>query len=262
MAVTWLGVEGSAGFAADIGPLLALFALPGLIARWRARDGRLVALSIWVGWLAVVVGGYYSRTLWQTRLYFILLPPVALAAGWGWEAMRGIVVSGARLVRVIGVLVIMVLAFSLWQDAVSLARLNPAAVLLGTRSPEQYLDDSLGWYAPAMRALHDLPRESRPLLLWEPRGLYAPPQAEADVWIDRWFVDRRTIGAPKAILRSWQAEGYTHLLVYRSGADFERQHRSALTSADWQALDDLMSRLSPPTDFGGVYRLYSLSESR
>jgi hypothetical protein len=246
VAATWLGVEGSAGFAADIGPLLALFALPGVIARWRARDGRLVAL--WV--------------LWQTRLYFILLPPVALAAGWGWEAMRGIVVLGARLGRVIGVLVILVLALSLWQDAVSLARLNPAAVLLGTRSSEQYLDDSLGWYAPAMRALHDLPRESSPLLLWEPRGLYAPPQAEADVWIDRWYLDRRTIGDPQAILESWRAEDYTHLLVCRSGADFERQHRAKLTSADWQALDDLLSRLSLPTDFGGVYRLYSLSESR
>jgi len=262
MAVTWLGVEGSAGFSADIGPLLALFALPGLIAHRRARDARLVALWVLVGWVAIVVGGCYSRTLWQTRLYFILLPPVALAAGWGWETIRGIIVSGARLARVIGVLVVLVLTFSLWQDAVSLARLNPAAVLLGTRSPEQYLDDSLGWYAPAMRALHDLPHESRPLLLWEPRGLYAPPQTEADVWIDRWYVDRRTIGDPQAILEIWRAEGYTHLLVYSSGADFERQHRSELTSADWQALDDLLSCLSPPTDFGGVYRLYSLSESR
>ncbi len=262
LAVTWLGVEGSAGFSADIGPLLVLFALPGLIARWRAPDGRLVALWVLVGWLAVVVGGYYSRTLWQTRLYFILLPSAALAAGWGWEIMQGIVVSGARLIRVIGVLVILVLMFSLWQDAVSLARLNPAALLLGARSSEQYLDDSLGWYAPAMRALHDLPQESRPLLLWEPRGLYAPPQAEADVWIDRWYVDRRTIGDPLAILQSWRDEGHTHLLVYCSGADFERQHRSELTSADWQALDDLLSCLSPPTDFGGVYRLYSLTESR
>jgi hypothetical protein len=63
-------------------------------------------------------------------------------------------------------------------------------------------------------------------------------------------------------LQSWRAEGYTHLLVYCSGADFERQHRSELTSADWQALADLLSRLSLPIDFGGVYRLYSLSESR
>lgn len=262
VAVTWLGVEGSAGFSADIGPLLALFALPGLIARWKAREARLVALWVLVGWLAVVLGAYYSTMLWQTRLYFIMLPPVAVAVGWGWEVMRGIIVSGARLGRVIGVLVILVLTLSLWQDAVSLARLNPAAVLLGTRSSEQYLDDSLGWYAPAMRALHDLPRESRPLLLWEPRGLYAPPQAEPDVWIDRWYVDRRTIGEPQAILQSWRAEGHTHLLVHCSGADFERQNRSELTSADWQALDDLLSCLSPPTDFGGVYRLYSLTEGR
>ena len=161
---------------------------------------------------------------------------------------------------VMAVLITLVLVPSLWQDALSLAQLNPAAVLLGTRPAAQYLDQTLGWHAPAVRALHELPPGARPLLLWEPRGLYAPVRAEPDTWIDRWYLERRTIGDAKAILQSWRLQGYTHLLVNDAGADFEREHRTELTEADWEAFGGLVSRLRLVRDFGGAYHLYSLAE--
>jgi hypothetical protein len=262
LALTWRGVEGAEGFAADVGPLLALLALPGLLARWRQRDAQLVGIWALVGWLAIAVGELFSPYLGQTRLYFVLLPAVALAAAWGWETLQHIVVGQIRLRLVMAVLITLVLVFSLWQDALSLAHLNPAAVLLGTQAVAQYHDQTLGWYAPAMRALHELPAEARPLLLWEPRGLYAPSQAVPDTWIDRWYLERRAAGDPQGILQSWQLQGYTHLLLNDTGADFERNHRQELTEADWEALDALLSRLTLLGDFGGTYHLYSLTEDQ
>ncbi len=262
LAVTWHGVEGAEGFAADIGPLLALLALPGLLGQWRQRDSRLVGGWVLAGWLAVALGERYSPYLGQTRLYFALLPAVALAAAWGWDALRPIAVGQVRLRVVTAVLIILVLVLSLWQDGLSLAEANPAAVILGVRPAAQYLDQALGWYAPAMRALQDLPSEARPLLIWEPRGLYAPARASPDTWIDRWYLDRRTVGDPLAILYSWQQEGYTHLLLHETGADFERSRRHELGEADWAALDTLLSHLTPLTDFGGAYHLYSLGEDQ
>jgi hypothetical protein len=262
LALTWLGVEGAEGFAADIGPLLALLALPGLLVRWRQRDSQLVGIWVLAGWLAIAVGEHYSPYLGQTRLYFALLPAVALAAAWGWHALQHVAVGQVRLRTVMAVLIMLVLVLSLWQDGLSLARLNPVSVMLGVRPAAQYLDQALGWYAPAMRALQELPSEARPLLLWEPRGLYAPPRAEPDTWIDRWYLDRQAIGDPQAILHSWRVEGYTHLLLYDTGADFERSHRHELSQADWAALDTLLSHLTQLTDFGGAFHLYSLGEDQ
>jgi hypothetical protein len=132
-------------------------------------------------------------------------------------------------------------------------------VILGQVSSEDYLDASLGEYAPAMRALHGLPQDARVLFLWEPRGLYAPANAAADVWIDRWFLERRSTGEPDAILEAWRREGFTYVLLNRSGAEFERAHRAELTQGDWEALDDLLAKLSLTRDFGGIYQLYSIS---
>ncbi len=260
LAATWWGVEATPGYAADIGPLLLLFALPGLLARWRKDNGRMVALWLLIGWAGVALGSAHSHFLQQTRLYFALLPAAALAAGWGWQALEEVVVHQVRLRRVLGAVVLVALGLSLWQDAVSLAQLNPAGVLLGVRPQEQYLDDALGWYSPAMRTVSELPAGSRALFLWEPRGLYAPPHSQADVLIDRWYVDRRAHGDPAAVLQTWQEQGLTHLLLYRVGADFERRNRPEYSPADWQALDELLTQLPIQADLDGVYQLYALGE--
>lgn len=260
LALTWQGVEGAEGYAADLGPLLILFGLPGLLSRWKQQEGQIVGLWLLSGWLVIGLGRLYAEYLGQTRLYFVLLPAAGVAAGWGWQALKDITAAGVRLRRVLGIMILLALLLSLGQDLTWLVRANPAGVALGTRSRDQYLDDNLGWYAPAMRAVHQLSPHARTVLLWEPRGLYAPSEAQPDAWIDRWYIDRRQFGSPERILQAWQERGVTHLLLFEAGADFERQRRIEYEAADWLALDDLRSRLTPVDDFGGVYSLYSLPE--
>jgi 4-amino-4-deoxy-L-arabinose transferase-like glycosyltransferase len=264
IALTWFGVEagqieGMFNYFTDFGPLLLLFAVPGILMNWRRSPVRSLAVLLVGGWITMAVGGLYSPLLWQSRVYFVLLPAVALAAGYGWQSLSTLTAAGVRLERVLAVLVLLILSLSLWQDALGLGRQRPAAVILGELDSGEYLENALGWYAPAMRALNSLPGNSRTLFLWEPRGLYGPLNAQPDVWLDRWFLDRTEIGDDHAILRAWREQGFTHLLVYKLGADFERQHRKELSRGDWEALDHLLSQLPPLDDFGGVYQLYTLT---
>ncbi|OGO63874.1 MAG: hypothetical protein A2Z45_00690 [Chloroflexi bacterium RBG_19FT_COMBO_55_16] len=264
LAATWFGVDGArvsgmVTYGADLGPLLVLLAVPGVIIGRKVRMIRLVMLWMLAGWLAMVVFGGLSPLLFQTRLYFVLTPAAVLAVGWGWKELSAVQTIGIRLGRVLAVLVILVVGLCAWQDALALVRFNPAGVLTGVYPKQAYLEARLGGYAAAMRAVQSLPPEARTLFLWEPRGLYAPLSAQPDAWIDRWFLERRTSRSAPAILDSWRSQGFTHLLVYRSGAEFERQERGEYRAIDWQEFDRLIAELPSLLDLDGVYQLYSLS---
>lgn len=263
LAVTWFGVDtntvaGMPAYAADLGPWLLLLAGAGLIGAVAEPARRLPATWLAAGWAAMAVGGGYSPLLWQTRLYFALLPTAALLAGWGWRALSGLRFGGARLGRALFALLALGLALSLWQDALALARLNPLSAVLGGRSNREYLAGWLGWYPAAMEDLGALPAGSKVLFLWDPRGLYAPLDSRPDVWIDRWYLDRRQYGEAGAIRRSWASQGFTHLLVNRAGAAFERLRREELLPGDWAALESLLEGLPSIARYGEDYELYAL----
>ncbi|MEM5775686.1 MAG: hypothetical protein AAGU05_11865, partial [Anaerolineaceae bacterium] len=139
-----------------------------------------------------------------------------------------------------------------------LAQNAPLRVLTGAADEPAYLADTLGWYAPAMQALAELPDGSRTLMLWEARGYYAPLNTAADVWIDRWRADYWIFGSAEAVLAEWKQQGFTHVLYYRSGADLVRETDTALEAAGWQELDRLTSLLPSVQVFGDAYILYRL----
>lgn len=269
LSATFLGLEAAAlegnypVFGADIGPLLLLFAVPGvflLVHTVRTRRDFIASFALlWLsfGWLAMLLGGFFSPLLWQTRLYFALFPALAFAVSHGWQALARLTADGVRLKRILVALVLLVLSLNLWQETTTFARTNPLAVLIGAESPQAYLERQLGAYFPAVQAL---PPESRAVFLWEPRALYAPITASADVWIDRWYLARHQPSRqPDQILAEWRAQGYTHLLINRPGADFEFENRPQLTAADAQALQTLLNMLSLEQDFGGTYQIYRLT---
>lgn len=130
--------------------------------------------------------------------------------------------------------------------------------MLGVESDMEYLKSKLGWYPVAMEQISDLPGELRILILWDERGFYAPLNSTADPLIDRWYLDSLLYQEPEKILKSWRYEGYTHLLIYRLGMEFERQRRTELTQEHWQMLDTLLDSLQAPTSYGETYELYSI----
>jgi hypothetical protein len=267
---TFIGVEGGPGYSASIGPLLFGLSL-GAGVGWRLRPAqqkeaiRLAALVALAGVLAWMVLGRFSSYLLQSRLYFAFFPALAFLAAAGFSALEHAHIPGVRLGRIVAFLIALVLGLNVLEVGVHTLQQRSLDYVLGVKVEADYLADNLGWYAPAMEAVRQLPSDQRALLLWEPRSLYCLPRCDPDEVLDRWKRQRySTPGAPPAsnaaILAEWRAAGYTHLLFHRSGADFIRQEgRLAYTAEDWQALEALLADLRPIQDFGGAYLLYSLT---
>lgn len=257
-STTWSGVDSSPGFATDLGPLLLLFALPGYILAWRWLHTRVMAILLAFTALGMGVASLRNDHLLQTRLYFAALPALAIPCGWGWDWMQRQVLTGVRLRRIFAAVVLLVMGLSLWQDTVSMERANPASVFWGTQTRQAYLENTIGFSILAMQKLEALPASSRILMLWEPRGFYAPLNTQADLWIDRWRTDRRELGSARAILQRWKEQGFTHLLIYQPGMDLVRPPEGQSPSPDWTVLQETLSALPTPVSTGDIYLLYKL----
>ncbi len=253
---TLLGWDSAAGYGADLGPLLLLLCIPGLWALRKEDTGRLIGVCLALCWGMIVLGSLFFNHLHQTRLYFVLLPAAVVSAGLGWVYLSRLRMPVFRVSSLLNVLLLMVMGFMVMQDASLIVRQSPAGVVLGLETRADYLDRTLGWYAPAMRALHELPAGSKTLMLWEGRGLYAPENTSADVWIDRWRVDYWRNHTPELILESWLDAGYTHLLFYKNGAEAIHAGGSPLDESGWETLDALLAMLPQPVSFGDAYWLF------
>jgi hypothetical protein len=179
--------------------------------------------------------------------------------------LQRLAIPGVRLGRIAAFLIALVLGLNTFEIGVQALQQSTPNSVLGLKPVENFLAENLGWYAPAMQAVRQLPEGQRALLLWEPRSLYCLPRCDPDEVLDRWKRQRYPASSSvpvgnEAILSDWRSAGYTHLLYYRAGADFIRQEgRLAYTQADWQALDALLDGLPLVQDFSGAYALYALT---
>ena len=256
---TLLGVEGAPGHAASLGPLL-LGLIPGalLVRRASARRARRLAVFVIGGWLVWGIGSVFSPQLLQSRLYYVLYPAWALLAGAGFAGLARIRVGRVRLRRLVGALLFLTLAVTAVGQWVGAIESGALAAALGLESGEAYLARRLGAYEPAMQAVTGLGGETRVLFLWEARGLYCRPNCQPDHWIDRWATDRHTHGTAEAILAAWQRQGFTHVLLYRAGASFVREHDPRYSPEDWDVLNQVLQRLHPQNAIGDAYMLYEV----
>ena len=266
---TLMGIEGGPGYNASIGPLLVSLGLAAVLS-WPALDERqrlLVRISTLVtltGFLVWMVAGRFSSYLLQPRLYLSFFSALAVLAGAGYAGFSRFNLSGVRLGRVAGFLVLLVLGLNTFETGLQAIKQGAAKAVLGLSTPDQYLADNLGWFGPAMQSLDKLPAGSRVLMLWEARSLYCLPVCEPDEVIDRWLRDlyegrASTPASPEEILQSWKETGYTHLLFHKLGADFIRSQSPGNQAGDWQALEALLRRLHLVQNFGDTYLLYRIA---
>lgn len=266
LRATYLGFEGGEGYGVAAGPLLlGLGALAWLGARSLNReDGPALenaAVFSIAGLVVWALVNQLSGFLVQTRFYFGLFPAFTLLSAAGFLGLSRQALPGVRLGRIAAALVLMVSAFSAFEMGGSVLRQGAPQAVLGLESEPAYLARNLGWYWPAIEALHALPADSQVLLLLEPRSFYCAPRCFPDETMDRWKRDRLALQEPGAILASWRAQGFTHLLFYQAGEDFMRQTGDVHhDEAEWQALDEFLARLPAPVDYGGIYRLYSIQD--
>jgi hypothetical protein len=258
---TMLGTEGGAGYGVSIGPLLLAFGLLGWVG-WRIRQEN-IALSTIItltltGLVFWAVSGRLSALAIQTRLYMTVFPAVGLLAGAGFDMLERVQLPGVRLGRVAGVVLLLVFGFNILEVSEYSLRQGALQHLLGFSAPEEYQTTNLGMPALAFKTINELPDQARVLMLWEARSLYCTPSCFPDEIVDRWLADRSEYGAADAILASWRETGYTHLLVYQTGANYYRDD-PRYPHEDWQTLDELLASLPVQTDLNQIYTLYSLT---
>ena len=262
----FLGVQGGNEYDATLGPLVAIW--PGvLLAAWFYvdRDGRrrlwplfVFAGAAYVGWVALT---YVSGLAVQPRLFFAVLPALALLSAAGLEAVRRLDNPSLRVSWVLTIVTLFVLVLSALESLTFFINHNPLPYLAGSQSASDYRWARLGWYEAAMQHLGALPDDARVLYLWEPRSVGCPQTVVCvpDVSIDRWWHARRTVGAAPAIVDQWRAAGASHLLIYEAGANFAAADvHSPLEPADWTALAALRTRLTWVSAIGPAYTLYAI----
>jgi hypothetical protein len=257
------GSYGALPFGATIGPLLFAL-LPGAFVRRgdETPAGAFLFKALWIGailyWAASGAGGILSLSLTQPRLYMALFPGIALLSAYGFERLWGIRLAFLRLGAFAAVMTVLVMAVQAIGFARDWAAAGIPGYLAGSLSGKRYLEDNLGWYARAMEYCRSLPEGSRVLMLWEPRGLYCGGSCSEDATLDRWYLAMRSGKTADELVQTWRSEGWTHLLIFDAGAEFERAGRSEYLPADWDALERLRSLLPAAERFGDGYTLYTI----
>jgi hypothetical protein len=258
-----IGRYDAAPFGTTIGPLLLAF-LPGLFFRRRNRETDdsfpigLLLTSAAVFWAASGLGIFLSESFAQPRLFMVLFPALALLAACGFDGLGEVRLGQVRIQVVAGALTVLTMGFLLTGYVVTWIREGVPAYLAGESDAAGYLRGNLGWYSPAMETVNALPTDARVLMLWEPRGLYCGARCLEDSTIDRWYLAMRLVGTAPRILADWRAAGFTHVLIFDTGAEFERKFRAGYSPADWEELDRLRAGMQWESEFGGLYTLYRI----
>ncbi len=277
---------GNIGFDATIGPLYVLL-LPFLLWVWQTFDLAerrrlksmtfLVSLSF-VFWTAFSLRSSYGL---QTRLVIYLFPPLIVMASVAFDRLRVLPEKPLNITFLVRTFIALVFVLTFIDHLVGIRPREGVSTLEGTTTyshflerrnleylagiidQSEYLEHNLGWYAPAIDAVNELPDDAHILFLWETRSLYCDEPrltCEEDTIIMRWWHDRRNIGTGTAeeIVNSWQARGISHVLIWESGRDFEFERNPLFTDADRAVWEDVPPLLEVVWQGDSVYTLYQL----
>jgi 4-amino-4-deoxy-L-arabinose transferase-like glycosyltransferase len=184
-------------------------------------------LVFWLHYLVWVIGIIGSSSLWQTRL---LLPALVLMTAPLGQAVVNLAQFDHpqfSLKRIVTMIIVLVLALTLFRQTIEFAIINPIAYLSGTESREHFVARQTGAYADAMNAVAQLPANARVQFMWEPRSYLAyraQHSVRADPLIDALPHLVATQGSVESAVRQLKAEGFTHILVFEAGASFAFQN--------------------------------------
>jgi hypothetical protein len=282
LALPWLatvlGSSGTPAFDATIGPLLLCLVPLVFLFRGRPRavNYGLALAGGQLAYLAVTIYRYIY--LAETRLILPAFPLLCLAAAFALYRLPAWNRRSFRLSWIVGVVVALVLIVNLVTEARTFLAVRPVAPLLGLESDRDYLARRLGSYSEAMRQINDrLPAQARLLFLWEPRGYYCQPPARADATLDNLAQLRVAYREAEDALTALQADGFSHLLLHRTGLEFiqgstprpltlsslwnqppPEQSLYPLTDDDLRFLDDLLAHCQMAGNVGTFYEIYQL----
>ncbi len=261
---TIFGIQGGPIFNTSISPLF-LALIPGVILGWgslqeenRKSIVRLATISVAV-WFFWGLASHISPALTISRHYYLIFPALVILASFGLECIGRIELRSIQIGWVVRFLVMFVIVLTMISEVLNFAKTDPIRILAGIQTPEEYLDEELGWFEPAMQTVNSLPEGSKVAMFWEPRSYYCEIPCSPDVILDRWWYLMRTAGGADEAVSQLRSQNYTHVLVYDLGVQLVLEAANFLEPEDWEELEDFRDdELDFVQVIGGVYTLYEI----
>jgi hypothetical protein len=251
-------------FDGDIGPLflvslpLALFLLARLQSRPAPQKHMLTILFVFFALSASfwIYGYVTTKNLWQARLLLPALVPFIVISSAGLVSFSTIDTQQFRASFTLHALAAFTIFLTLFDTTLGVIIRNPLATAAGIIPRDRYFKAFQPAYFAASQLIAQLPEDARVYSLFEPRSYGLHRDVQPDTILDQFPHDLYALKTPEAIVRSWLAQGYTHILLNIRGADFVFRDR-----ADRKALDETLAKLElmaiTPEGEYAVYRLPS-----
>ena len=263
--IATLGTKDANYYDGRIGPFFLILLPLALLSFWEARkssDEKKSALQT-IGIFSLIGASFWtlgvvnSAHLFQTRLLFPVLLPLTIPFALGLNALPRMDLPQFKASFIARAIFALVVTINLVNLGLQITTRNPLAVALGIMPRDAYIAKRQPGYASALNLISHVPRGARVYFLFEPRsyGMSAVVQADSinanfehDVWLYR---------TPEAILAKWREEGFTHVLIFNTGASFVFETEPS--AAHSRVLDQVKALLlfveSSPT---GDYTLYQI----
>ncbi|HET9589026.1 MAG TPA: glycosyltransferase family 39 protein [Anaerolineales bacterium] len=226
------------------------------------RDISLRAIGLFavISFGAWTIGVINSASLWQARLLLPALVPFAIPSALGWDSLRRLDTPAFRISFLANVVIAMVIALSLFDNAMFALQRNPLAVALGAQTREQYIARINPSYAALIQRLDGLPGKAYIYSLFEPRSYGLPRHTQPDAINYNFAHDHYLYKTPSEIIRHWKTAGYTHVIVYERGLEFIANDPSGkLTPSAQAALQEVLTDLElidqTPDKVYTIYRI-------
>ena len=247
-----LGIHDQNFYDGRIGPLfliLAPFALWILFSHSRQNSDRglsLQAIGLFsiASFIAWVFGVINSSHLWQARLLLPALIPFAVPTALAWDMLKSFDSSKFRISFFSNVVIMVVIALTVFDNTTFVLQRNPLAVAFGAQSRAGYIARVNPSYAALMQTMNDLPANAYVYSLFEPRSYSLPRRIQPDAINYNFSQDLYLYNTPAQIIRHWKSQGYTHLLVYERGLNLGAEDPSSqFTPARRAALQETLAKL-------------------
>ncbi|MGZ9226038.1 MAG: ArnT family glycosyltransferase, partial [Anaerolineales bacterium] len=205
-------------FDGRLGPLfliLSPFTLWPLISGSNQDSDRglsLQAIGLFaaVSFAAWTLGVINSSALWQARLLLPALIPFAIPTALGWDSLTRMDTPNLRISFLLNVMIAVIIALTIFDNAMFVLQRNPLAVAFGAQSREGYIARVNPSYAALLQIMDELPADAYVYSLFEPRSYGLPRLTQPDAINYNFSHDVYLHRTPSGIIQHWQAEGYTH----------------------------------------------------
>ncbi len=221
-----LGINES-GSDTPIGPLfLALFPLILLygfsrLGRNAPYAFRLLLLYVVTNYAFWLLGAINSGPMWQSRFILPAFAALCPVLAWIIDDIKRFDHDQFSLQRFVNLVLAVALLFGLVTQFGQWLTKNPLALIVGNRTPEAYLEFSLGnLYQASAEMTETLPADAVIQFLWEPRTYYCELDCRSDLSLDKYTYLEYLHTNPDAIAQALTEEGVTHLFVYNTGLQF------------------------------------------